>query len=497
VQAPLRNRWFDFTSVTTSTGTISVPLDAPDYDYLVNAVVATTGYSGSSLCVTIDAIQGAAGSVSEFCSSLEQPWSDVVNLCVPGHETSSTLALLRTLNLAPYSHAKVTIGINDMAQGRDPNVSLANTIAILDILAAAGIFVIINEEHPQGSMDSTRQTFLRVYNTGLRNAVANRGSVVLVPVYSLINDPATDTGSATDLVDGTHWTAIGADKIARKAAELIRPYIKLRPYSATSLSTDNYITNGAMAGSSGTHTSAGSTAGLPQGQVASSWTVNTPGANVTCTARKISGVPKIWRANTTYALGDIVLPTYRTGLHYVCTTAGTAGTAAPTWNTVPWASTSDNAAAWLGILPLPNLESRSDWQYLQGTVGGTVTTQERITFQQTVTLASVGLVAGDWVRLSMRVHALDSNWRSIMLALRPGATIDSLFSFTADGGKSSFITPASQVYSNKTGIMRTPWWKIPAGQTSLLAYLEGGLGTGSENSIIRVLMSEARIEKRA
>jgi hypothetical protein len=390
----------------------------------------------------------------------------------------------------------LVIGINDMGTGIAPAVSMTNVQAAIELLTSAGVVVIMHDEHPQNPMDSTKQAWLRTYNTWLRSYSATKGDVILVPVYNIVNDPSTDAGTTADLSDGTHWTAAFCEKAGRVAAAQAAPFIKASPQLVMPVSTVNYITNGNMAGITGTHADGGPAAGQSQGQAATGWVIGDPGANVVCTSRKVKGVPTLWRPGTVYALGDAVIPNYRTGLQYHCTAAGTSG-AGPAWGTVPWLTTSDGTVTWTAAVPLPNLSSRADWQALQGVVGATIGAQERVTLQQTVTLATVGLVAGDWVRLQMRVHAYDSAWRNIMLFLRTGATIGGMFSVAADGGKNSFVLPAGQPFSSREGIMRTPWWKIPLGQTTLTAGLEGGLGTGSENSTIRLFMTEARIEKRA
>jgi hypothetical protein len=69
VDKAFRNRWFDFTSVSGTSGTLSVPVDAIDRDYLVAAIAAAGGYSDpvpdgvNDAVLTIDAIQGSAGRV--------------------------------------------------------------------------------------------------------------------------------------------------------------------------------------------------------------------------------------------------------------------------------------------------------------------------------------------------------------------------------------------------------------------------------------------------
>lgn len=166
------------------------------------------------------------------------------------------------------------------------------------------------------------------------------------------------------------------------------------------------------------------------------------------------------------------------------------------WGVVPWATTTDNTVTWTAI-PKELIDddySSADWQYIQGITGGTVTAQERITLAQTVTLASVGLTTGSWIRGKLKVATLDSNFANFMLSIRSGATINGLFAFCADGGKTLFLTSTSQPINSLVGEMVTPWWKIPAGQTQLKFYLEAGAGTGFENSTMRFLATDAVLE---
>jgi hypothetical protein len=55
-----------------------------------------------------------------------------------------------------------------------------------------------------------------------------------------------------------------------------------------------------------------------------------------------------WAASTAYVLGDIRVPTagLENGFRYECTTAGTSGGSAPTWNTVEGGTTTDNTVTW-------------------------------------------------------------------------------------------------------------------------------------------------------
>lgn len=55
-----------------------------------------------------------------------------------------------------------------------------------------------------------------------------------------------------------------------------------------------------------------------------------------------------WVASTAYSLNDIVKSTSATknGYYFKCTTAGTSGTAEPTWDTTIGNTTNDNTAVW-------------------------------------------------------------------------------------------------------------------------------------------------------
>lgn len=494
ISSSLRNRWFDFTSTGSAAGTISVPADAYDFEYLTYALTNVVTFSGSAE-LSIDAIRGFAGSYFQTLFNAFDPFDEVVNLCIPGARSgelayTDTFAFVKTLDLTQFTHVGITVGINDMAQALDPALTLSNIIEISERCLDAGCFVCIDEVYPQGTMDATKQLFLQTVNPGLHAYATNRVNVVINVTRETINDPATDTGSTVDLIDGTHQNAIGACKIGSTRAKTWN--IKRRANTAFPTGTKNYLANPETNGTAGTVT------GPSTGVCATSWTISAPGTNVTCIARKHARLALQWRYSTAYALGYVVKPTTANGLYYVCTTAGTSGASAPTWGAVAWATTTDNTATWTAF-PSALFEddkSRGDWQYVQGTVGGTATAQERITLTQTVTLASVGLAAGDWIRGKMRVRVVDSNFAFYMLSIRSGATINGLFSFCACGGKNSFLTATAQPYNTADGLMVTDWYKIPAGQTTLSFYLEAGCSTGYENSVMRVFATDAVLEKR-
>ena len=53
-----------------------------------------------------------------------------------------------------------------------------------------------------------------------------------------------------------------------------------------------------------------------------------------------------WAASTAYALGDFVVPATHNDRIYECTTAGTSGTAEPTWPTAEGGTVADNTVTW-------------------------------------------------------------------------------------------------------------------------------------------------------
>ena len=53
-----------------------------------------------------------------------------------------------------------------------------------------------------------------------------------------------------------------------------------------------------------------------------------------------------WAANTAYALDAVVVPTVPNGFTYICTTAGTSGTAEPAWPVTLDATVADGGAVW-------------------------------------------------------------------------------------------------------------------------------------------------------
>jgi len=493
IDAVLRNRWFDFASVTSTTGTISVPADAVDREYLLSAIPSVVSFSGSSQSLQIDAIMGASGSWTQTLFELGQPFESVTNLCVPGARTGTaraydTLALARTISFADFTHVGITVGLNDFANGVVPAESWANIQAITRLAVEAGCIVVVDDVYPQGSMDATKRAWLEYVNPRIHAMAAASQRIIAAPIYDIIIDPATDAANSVDLSDGTHQNATGAVKIGAARAKALAPFIKSVNRPTFAGGTTNYLPNGKMVGTGGTVSSG-------TGAAADSWTVVTTDSNIVCVCRKQKGRATVWRPATAYALGDVVIPAYSTGLYYVCTTAGTSGASAPTWGVVPWVTNTDGASnIWTAVPIVENLSS-GDWQYLQGAVAGTAGSQERINFRQTLTLATVGLAAGDWIRMRMRVKVMDSQWRNHMLSIRTGSTIDSLNAWAADNAKNSSVATASMPFSNQDGVMMTPWWKIPAGQTSLICGIEGG--ANMTNSVIRMLVTDAAIEKRA
>jgi len=57
-------------------------------------------------------------------------------------------------------------------------------------------------------------------------------------------------------------------------------------------------------------------------------------------------ITSTWAASKAYSLGDFVVPSTVNGYIYECTTAGTSGTAEPTWPTTAGTTVTDNTAVW-------------------------------------------------------------------------------------------------------------------------------------------------------
>jgi hypothetical protein len=75
--------------------------------------------------------------------------------------------------------------------------------------------------------------------------------------------------------------------------------------------------------------------------------------DVTGDANQFDGLYKTqkgtaWQASHAYVLGDVVVPTagLENGFRYECTTAGTSGGSAPTWNITEGGTTTDNTVTW-------------------------------------------------------------------------------------------------------------------------------------------------------
>jgi hypothetical protein len=75
--------------------------------------------------------------------------------------------------------------------------------------------------------------------------------------------------------------------------------------------------------------------------------------DISSNAKQFNGLYKTlkgtaWTASAAKVLGDMVVPTagLENGFRYECTTAGTTGASAPTWNTVEGGTTTDNTVTW-------------------------------------------------------------------------------------------------------------------------------------------------------
>ena len=76
------------------------------------------------------------------------------------------------------------------------------------------------------------------------------------------------------------------------------------------------------------------------------WGTGTGTAAKADTALFTEAVGSTWAASTAYALDALVIPTSPDKFGYKCTTAGTSGTAEPTWPTTVGATVTDNTVVW-------------------------------------------------------------------------------------------------------------------------------------------------------
>jgi fibronectin-binding autotransporter adhesin len=91
-----------------------------------------------------------------------------------------------------------------------------------------------------------------------------------------------------------------------------------------------------------------------------------------------------WAASTAYALNALVVPTTSNGYYYKCTTAGTSGSAAPTWPVTSGSTVTDGTAVWTAYGIITWKEVGTFW----GSFGTLSRTDTGYTWSQAQTFSS-------------------------------------------------------------------------------------------------------------
>lgn len=114
-----------------------------------------------------------------------------------------------------------------------------------------------------------------------------------------------------------------------------------------------------------------------------------------------------WQASHNYNVGDKVMPSIYNGLVYVCTVAGVAGAAEPTWGAIIGGTTADNTVTWKAY-PYADDKIEGDWQEIQVTGGAGVGTAQL--YQDSLALTpSVNYVAE--CEIEAEIHSGIYTWQ--------------------------------------------------------------------------------------
>lgn len=480
----ITNRRFQIEVLTTTTlRLIGAPTDTATYTYA----------SGAYPYITLDAAYSIQSSWAWTMFLLNHPFDAVFNRCIPGASSSHVVAALAGLWAIDPRYVGLCVGVNDYAQAVDPAVTIANIQAIVDGFLSRHATVIINTVTPQNSMTDTKNITLKQVNDAILDLASTRERVLVVDAYSELVDSSSSSGVLRSDVsaDGTHPNGHGHFLVGRARARVIENRVPSlnRPAFYAGVNLSNYFTNGKMAGTGGTVTSTAT------GTLATSWTVGGSllTANVSAAFRKQRGAAYGWIRSTAYAVGDVVKPTTPNGLMYVCTTAGTSNSSAPTWGTVAYGTTTDNTVTWTAF---PMFEGRAgeEWQYFELGIGATVGSNEYMRMEQQVTIATAGLAVGDTIRGRCRIKMFDGLHMGFGLRLRSNTQVGGQFPSAWGLARPTFLNPAKAVYADGfEGYIVTPAWKIPAGCTILVCQLEVTMTTA--NMTCRGMVTDMVLER--
>lgn len=351
---------------------------------------------------------------------LGNPLKPKINAGINGDKTSDMLARINT-DVLPYIEPGdvvfVTGGINDIANGVLPAVTIANMQAICDALVLRGAIVSLGTVCPSilRIIDSTTNSAIGAVNRGYRQIAIETQNVYLSDDHAAMLDSADiyaqniSTYSADDL----HPNTLGAMAIARtRAASLTGLGLKKWPlvssnqdykgivYNPLAIGSNASGTNGATIGTgisgnfcpngwtaarTGTLTATLSKVARTDGQAGEfvraaitggaardvmrwSWTLTTSGVN--------------WAASTAYPISRVRQPTMANGFLYQVVQAGTTGSTEPTWPTVAGQLVTDGTVIWAcRDLPTAGDQVEASAEFLLSGWTGTAAVQAYINWQ--------------------------------------------------------------------------------------------------------------------
>lgn len=256
--------------------------------------------------------------------------------------------------------AMVGGAVNSLAAGL--TTAADDLITAADICYSAGITPILYDEVPAMGLNSAPLTALyEKFNRNLNTLAKSRGYVLLTGFGSTLKPDATTAipSRFTDTtfipvvpptVDGTHYTRYGAYlaaiALANSPGGQILQAIRRELPIAVGGSAGNILSNPMFGARTG-----GVNAGISSGNVPLNWQVNAQGVQTTINTVINRALPANWQANSTYAIGDCVVPISYPSANtaYVATTNGVTAGTEPVFPLGINKTVADGGVTWLAI----------------------------------------------------------------------------------------------------------------------------------------------------
>lgn len=180
---------------------------------------------------------------------LGQRLNIVKNAGIAGN-TSTQLLARYDADVIAHNPAVVSlmIGTNDVSGSIPAATTHNNILEMIGKNRRAGALTILRTIPPQDADDSAKKNARIRLNTWLRSLNA-MPDVVVIDVMPLVVDPVTGNFDAGTTYDGIHFEALGAYRIGKQLAEVLRPLLPAWDRLPSSPSDpDNYLPNGWMVG---------------------------------------------------------------------------------------------------------------------------------------------------------------------------------------------------------------------------------------------------------